>query len=114
MDENEKTSVLDSKGKELEGFITEELHEVFEIDTDGKRVKSVAYFRDKNLAIAYKDNQKDPMYHKVETVHAITSGTIGYKISDMFILIDEEETTKVVKQKVLAKLTREEKVLLGL
>lgn len=103
-------------GKDLAGYSVEELHEVFKVNDDGKKVKSVGYFRSEDIANAFAGNQVDAPWHKVRKAFVLTDGgTNGFLLSGEPVkLLNDEEAALEIRNAAVAKLSSAERRVLGL
>ncbi len=104
-------------GKNLlqEGFSIEKLVEVYRVNDDGRMTSSVGFFRDENLAKAFAQNQTDAAWHKTREVFALTDGNDVFQLmAEDAPIYDSEKAELEIRMKALAKLSPEEKKLLGL
>ena len=104
-------SRLDTK-QMLEGFIIQELTEVYKTDDDGRKSKSLGFFRDENLAKAFAGNQIDAPWHKTEKALVLTDGEVGFLIGDSVTLLDDEKAALETRKKILSKLSKEDREFL--
>jgi hypothetical protein len=101
-------------GMNLDGFTVQKCTEVYKIDDDGTKTKSVGYFKDKEVAEAYAQNKVHAAWHKTKPVYLLTDGKIGVLMGERVALIDDEATIVVeVRDAILAKLTPAERKILG-
>ena len=98
----------------LEGFQVQLLTEVFRVNEDGRKTKSVGFFKDANIASAFAQNQVDASYHKVGNVWALVKGTDAILLGEGIELSSDEQAEQMVRQSALAKLSVEERKVLGL
>lgn len=100
--------------KDLKGFRIIEMTEVYRVDDDGIKAKSIGVFRNPDIAQAFAGVQTDAAYHDTQKILVLTDGTVGYDITEVkpvTIFSDESELVKV-KGKALAKLSRAERRIL--
>jgi hypothetical protein len=112
------TCVLDLKtlvGRQnLADFIIKEVTEVYEVDTDGRYVKTVAYLEDDTLAKAFAQIQTDSEYHHTERVWVLTNGAAGFVLGKGMVFSNDKLIRKQVEEKSLQKLTPEMRKVLRL
>ncbi len=102
-------------GRELTGYVVEELHEVFQTDDDGRKSKSIGYFRSESIATAFAGIQTDAPWHKVQKAFVLTNGTDGFLMTGQSVtLLSDEQATLDVRNAAKAKLTEAEQRVLGL
>ena len=98
-----------------EGFRVEELVEVYGTNDDGCKTSSTGFFRDENLAKAFVQNHVDASWHRTDNVLVLTDGKVVFRLEpECAPIFDDTVATQEVRQKALAKLTAEERRLLGL
>ena len=102
-------------GKTLENFKIVEMTEVYRVDDDGRKCSSLGFFRDATTAKAFAGVQTDASWHKTTKAMVLTDGKIGYVIEDAnsVRLFDDEAEALQIKKKAMAKLSPEERKLLG-
>lgn len=108
--------IKDLVGKALdsEGFSVKSLAGVYMTNENGMRVKTLGFFKDWNVAGAFAQSQKDASHHKVAESFVLTNGKHGFVIGEPVTLLDDEKATLEIREKALAKLSPEEKAVLGL
>jgi hypothetical protein len=77
-------------------------------------MKSTGYFKDENIAKAFAVNQPDFPYNKTAKRFILTNGVIGFVIGEKIIILDDKKTKLETKEKILAKLSLEERAILGI
>lgn len=102
-------------GNELKGFRILKLTEVYLTDDDGRYAKSLGFFKKEGLAKAFAASQTDASWHKTDKRFVLTDGKVGFLIdgNKPVKLFDDEEEAVKIKEKALAKLSPEERKLLG-
>ncbi len=68
----------DLVGQDLSGFSVRELTEVYTVNEDGRYDKSVGFFEDEQIAMAFAKNQVDAPWHKTSTEVVLTDGKVGF------------------------------------
>ena len=103
------------KGGSLDatGYYIAEFSEVYRVDEDGRRSKSLGFFKDEDIAKAYAQNQTDAFLHKTEKRYVLTNGKTGFVIGEAIEIFGDEKATLEIRNKALAKLSDEEKKVLG-
>ncbi len=101
-------------GKSLSGFVIQELTEVFKVDEDGRKKKSIGFFHDENIAKAFAGNQTDANWHRTNKILILTNGKAGFVIGEEVVLLDDEKALLEIKEKAIAKLSEAERKTLGL
>jgi len=101
-------------GKSLSGFAVQELTEVFKVDEDGRKKKSLGFFHDESIAKAFAGNQADANWHRTEKVLVLTDGKEGFVIGGGVTLLDDEKAALEIKEAAIAKLSEAERKVLGL
>ena len=109
-----KVSINNLLGKDLKHFKVVEMTEVYRTNEDGRKSKSLGYFRERNTAQVFAGAQADAI-HKTGTAYVLTDGKIGFVISEPISvrLFDDEAEAAELRNKALAKLTPLERKLLG-
>jgi hypothetical protein len=101
-------------GKKLEGFSVEQFTEVFMVDCDGRKSKSLGFFHNETIANAFAGNQKDANWHKVRNVLVLTDGINGFIVGEPIEILNDEQTTLEIREKAKAKLSDAERKILGI
>jgi hypothetical protein len=111
-----KSKIKELVGKDLKGFKIINMTEVYQVNDDGQKFSSLGFFKDPNTALAFARVQEDANWHKTGQVLVLTDGTVGYVIEDQkpVKLFDDEVEALEIKKKAVAKLSFEERKLLGL
>jgi len=100
-------------GKDLKGFTVQELTEVFRVDEDGRKTKSIGFFRNGIIAKAFVQNSVDAAWHKTDKALILTDGKVGFRLlAGPVELFDDEKTALEIREKALAKLSPEERTIL--
>ena len=101
--------------KDLKGFQIIEMTEVYRVDVDGRKVVSVGFFKDPDIAAAFVGIQDDTNWIKTEKALVLTDGTVGYVISekDPVKLFDDVEEALDIRNKAIANLNPAVRKLLG-
>jgi len=111
------TTIRDLIGVDLSEFSFVEMTEVCNVNEEGIRLKSIGVFKNTSLAKAYAGLEKDKHYLRVrEKVLILTNGTIGFLIdnAEKITLFDDEEKTAEIRNRILQKLTPEDREVLGI
>ncbi len=102
-------------GLRLDGYMVEKMAEVYKTDVDGMKTNTVGYFRNGQVAAAWAQGQTDPFNHKTAEVLVVTNGERHFSFGGQPIsLFDDEQAALEVREKALAKLSPEERAVLGL
>jgi hypothetical protein len=101
-------------GAELNEFTVEKFTEVFKVNDDGRKSKSLGFFRDENIAKAFAGNQKDANWHKTSNVLVLTDGKNGFLVGDSIVILDDEQTLLEIREKAMSKLSDAERKVLGI
>lgn len=102
-------------GLKLDGYAVVAMTEVYKTDDDGHEVKSLGFFRDGNVARAWALGQTDAAWHKTREVLVITNGERYFIFGGGEITVrDDEQAALEVRRAALAKLSPEERAVLGL
>lgn len=96
------------------GFTVEELTEVYFEDLSGRKLKSLGFFKDENIAKGFAGTKTDSNYHKTEKHFVFTDGKSGFLIGEQITLLDDEAAALKIREKALSKLSEEEKIILKL
>jgi hypothetical protein len=99
---------------QLEGFRVCWMTEVYTVDTDGRKAKSIGFFHNDAVAQAFAGNQTDACFTKYSREFVLTDGKVGFVIAQSVTLLDDEEEALKIKQAVLARLSEAERKVLGL
>ena len=101
-------------GKDLSNFKIMELHEVYMTNEDGRWVKSLGFFKSKEIARGFAQIQVDSTYHKTGNQFVLTDGKIGFILGKTIKLVDEEKSKLEVAKAAKAKLGPEMAAALGI
>jgi len=104
-------------GQDLTNFKIVEMTHVYLMDYDGHFVKSIGYFKDPVIAEAFRGAQVDANFMRKVYALVLTDGQVGYDISQNQVpikLFNDEQEAVDLKNRALAKLTLEDRKLLGL
>jgi len=102
-------------GKDLREFEVVEFTEVYRVDDDGRKTKSVGFFRNETIAKAFAQSQVDKNWHQTGRVFVLTDGKTGFILKEVPItILDDEQATLEIRNKALSKLTPEERIILGI
>ena len=100
-------------GRSLEGFSVKKMTELYIVNEDGKKMKSVGFFQDGNIAKAFAQNQPSPEYYQTGENFVLTDGKVGFVVNNENItLMNDEKTALEIREKALAKLSLEERAIL--
>lgn len=104
-------------GKDLSSFKLEQLYEVWTTDEQGIATKPLGAFKKEALAKAFAGNDKSSWgAPSITPVTVLTDGTLVFAIDktrEIKVFNDEEQAVEL-RQKALAKLSPEDKEILGL
>jgi len=108
-------SLKDLIGKSLKDFQVIEMTEVYAVNEDGCKSKSIGFFRDPKVAGAFAKAQIDAAWYKTEKKFVLTDGNVGYVIDtlDSVKMMDDEKETLELRKKIFEKLSPEERAILG-
>jgi Xaa-Pro aminopeptidase len=106
----------DLVGKDLSGWKIVEMTEVYSVDEDGRKGKSLGYFRDPTVAEAFAGDA-DSNWHKTALARVLLNdkGETGFLFSenqDPVKLFKDEEEVARLRQAAIAKLSSAERTLL--
>ena len=99
-------------GKSLDGFTIRELIEVYQVNDDGRKERSVGFFKDETVAKGFARTQTDANWHRTQKVTVLTNGDIGFVVGEPIKLLSDEEAALEIRNKALSKLSDEEKAIL--
>jgi hypothetical protein len=115
MSEEKRTNANFLINQGLEGFSVQVFAEVYKVDEDGKKVSTIGFLSDHDIAKAFCQNQTDISYYRIGTVLLLTDGKIGFVLGLRATeIMDNDEVVAKIKKKALAKLTPEERKILEL
>jgi hypothetical protein len=100
-------------GSNLNGFIVEEVTEIYSTNEDGRRISSFGCMRNYDVAKAYIEQCRGSHYYALRKIAVITKGNIVFIVGKPITLLDDEKISKEVKEKILKKLSDEEKKILN-
>lgn len=103
-------------GTNLSGCNLEQLTEVYKVDDDGRKSKTIGHFRDPVVAQAFTQQQADSFSFKTREVSALvcSDNIVGFIVGEQITLVNDERTALEVRANALRKLTPEEQKVLGL
>ncbi|MEK7126243.1 MAG: hypothetical protein AAB835_02030 [Patescibacteria group bacterium] len=97
----------------LTDFAIRKMTEVYRVNEDGTRTESVGYFKNEDVAKAYAGQHSAP-YLRTGQAFILTNGTLGFLLAnDAVYLFDDEALLVDIREKALAKLSDEERKILG-
>jgi len=110
-----KPNLNDLIGKDLKDFKIVQMTEVYRVDDDERKSSPLGFFKDPNIAKVFAGAQTDANWHKTAPAFVLTDGTVGYVIgqSEPVKLFNDEEEAVNLRKKAVAKLSPEERKLLG-
>lgn len=100
-------------GEKMAEFSVEKFTEVYKTNDDGRKVKSLGFFRDENIAKAFAGIQTDASWHETNNVLVLTDGKVGFLLGESIVILDDEQASLDIKQKALSKLSEAERKVLG-
>jgi hypothetical protein len=113
---SKKMQVRDLIQQGLAGFHIEEMTEIVRYDEEGRRIVASEGFLEKQVtAEAYRQSLRDPSWTKTRQVLVLTNGHVAFAIGDQeeINLLNDFEITLAAKKAALAKLSPEERAVLG-
>jgi len=111
--------LMDLVGRDLAGFKIEKLTEVLKTNEDGRTVKSIGFFRDEDVARGFAAYQSNPLRCGRQNVFVLTNGKEGlgsvlFLVGSRVTLLDDEKAALEILKHTMARLSSEEKAILGL
>lgn len=108
-------TLKDLVGQDLAGCRIVEMTEVYRVDDDGLRSKTLGFFKDPDIAAAFAGVQTDAPWHRTSSALVLTDGGVGYVVEDMqpIMLFDDEAEALDIRNKVLARMSPAERKLFG-
>ncbi|HBC70617.1 TPA: hypothetical protein DCZ46_01475 [Candidatus Campbellbacteria bacterium] len=109
--------LADLVGAELSNFKVLQMTEVYQTNEDGRKVTSLGFFKDEDIAKAFSKVQINANYHQTSPAFVLTNGLVGYVINNSvepIKLFDDEEEMVKIREKILSKLSPEEQHILGI
>jgi hypothetical protein len=100
-------------GEPLNDFKVLPMTEVYSIDYEGRLIRSEGCLQSEVEAKAYAQ-VVDSEYVRTRSVLVLTNGQEGYFLGDQAVMLDTSAVLDAVREKALAKLTAEERQVLGL
>ncbi|MFH0853124.1 MAG: hypothetical protein V1853_01850 [bacterium] len=102
-------------GLKLDGYTVVVMTEVCKTDEDGRKTKTLGFFKDSQVATAWAQGQTDKSYNETQEVLIITNGDRYFIFSGQEITVhDDEDAALEVRTAALAKLSDAERAVLGL
>lgn len=99
-------------GQDLAGFTIVQLTGVYEENEDGRAIESVGFFRSPIIAKGFVG---DNHWRGTRDVLALTNGQIAFLMDGQEInLLDDEKAALEIRERAVAKLSAEERSVLGL
>jgi len=109
------TKIAELVGRDLTNFKIVEMTEVYLVNDDGRRSRSLLFFNNQDTATAFAQIQTDANHHRHRQALVLTDGIVGYTIQDQIKLSrDEDGILETIKDRALAKLSPAERKILGL
>ena len=84
-------------GQDLSGFHVIEIIEVYSIDDDGRKLRTLGFFSNRDEAQVFAESE-NANHRKVEVTLILTNGEVGYVISEkdpVALFKDEVEVVKL-------------------
>ena len=112
----DNVKITDLLGKDLAGFQVVKMTEAFDVNDDGRKTKSIGYFIDHDIAKAFIGPRATNSHKDIKDVFVLTDGKVGLLINanETVILVDDEAAMLEIRERAVAKLTPEERKVLGL
>src|SRR5690606_33783824 len=84
-----KTNIHELLGMPLQGFYVREMSEVYTVDIDGLKNKTIGFFKDNKIANAFRNQQTDASLFKVKKKIVLTNDEIAFVIGEPATLLDD-------------------------
>lgn len=109
-------NLADLVGKSLSGFKVIVMTEVFHVDLDGRKDRSIGFFKSQDIAASFAESQIDASSYKTEIAFVLTDYVVGYVIgqSEPVNLFDDEVEVIKLREKIISKLSKAERVIMGI
>ncbi|MDO8495267.1 MAG: hypothetical protein Q7S32_01915 [bacterium] len=101
-------------GIDLTGFWVGEMTEVYRTDEDGRKVESLGFLHNEDVAKAFAEALNDSNYTKIGKAFVLTNGKEGFLVGQPVILLNEREIEANVRIMIMGKLSPAQRKLLGL
>ena len=118
VNEHVQKILKDLTGKDLSGFTIQKMTEVYMVNEDGRKTKSLGHFADPDLAKVFAGQQTDSNYTRTgdDYVLRLTGGTVALRIDtdEPIEIINNEQAMAEARKKLLDGFTPEQRKILGL
>lgn len=100
--------------RDLAGYQLVKMTEVYRVNDDGVKIKSLGFFRRAEVAEAFRGAQTDANWHKTCEKLLLTNGIYAFVVKQSQVtLFDDEHEALRLREHALSKLTDAERSLLG-
>lgn len=102
-------------GQDLSEYHIMSMSEVYQVDEKGIKTGTLGFFKNPDIAKAFA-NQKGTNYFRTSEILVLSNDTQGVTLdaAEIVTFFDDEEETQKIKEKAIAKLSPEERKILGL
>ncbi len=102
-------------GQDLSEYHIMSVSEVYQVEERGIKTGTLGFFKNPDIAKAFA-NQKDTDRFRTSEILVLSNGTQGVTLgtAEIVTFFDDEEETQKIKEKAIAKLSPEERKILGL
>lgn len=102
-------TLLDLVGRDLKDFRVVEMTEVYEVNEDGRKLASIGFFKDLNVATVFAESY---VGRKTKPVFVLTDEVVGYALTEESLKVfDDQKEAFELRKKAIAKLTYTERKL---
>ena len=108
-------NLKDLVGKDLSSFKIIEMTEVFMVNSERFKTRSVGFFESSDLAKAFVGPQTNENFFKTETALVLTDGNVGFAFdinNEEINLFDAVVELPRIKERILVRLLPEERKIL--
>ena len=107
--------IKDFMRRDISSYKIIEMVEVYRTDDDGRKTKSLGFFKDPDIATAFAGSQIDAKWYRTEPVLVLTDGKVGFIVDvEEVTLFDDEAEALRIKEGIIAKLSPAERKIMGL
>ena len=104
--DSKKISIKSLIGKDLKSFKIVEMIEIFRVDEDGRKSRSLGFFKNPDVAVAFASAQVDANWHLTQPKLVLTDGNVSFVIDEQgpAKFFNNEKETVALREKAIAKL----------